>query len=226
MQLETKPPPVRAAFDLEQLDIPPGNTVQLRNISWELFENILEALGEGYAVRLAYDNEILEFKMPLPKHERGKEIIGDLVKALLEEMDIEFLSLGSTTFKNKNMARGIEPDQCFYIEHEAVMRERTDIDLSQDPPPDLAIEIDNTSDSRTRFNNYQALGVPELWRYDGKVLQINVLQQGKYVESSVSPTFPKLPTIAQSIARHVLQSKTAGRTAAKKAFIAWAREQL
>jgi hypothetical protein len=37
---------------------------------------------------------------PLPEHEANKEIISDLVKALLEELDIEFLTLGSTTFKN------------------------------------------------------------------------------------------------------------------------------
>lgn len=51
---------------------------------------------------------------PLPEHEDNKEIIGDLVKALLEELDIEFRSRRSTTFKNRIMAQGVEPDQCFY----------------------------------------------------------------------------------------------------------------
>ncbi|NER34169.1 MAG: Uma2 family endonuclease [Oscillatoria sp. SIO1A7] len=225
MQLETKPPPVRAAFDLEQLDIPPGNTVQLRNISWEMFENILEALGESYAVRLAYDNGILEFKMPLSGHEDDKEMIGDLVKALLEELDLEYRTLGSTTFKNKNMARGVEPDQCFYIENESAIRGKRSLDLSVDPPPDLAIEIDNTSDSRTRIDNYEALAVPELWRYDGKKLQVSRLQKGKYVESGLSTIFPNPQLIAQ-ITQFVQESQTQGKVAAKKAFIAWVREQL
>lgn len=59
---------------------------------------------------------------PLPEHEDDKEIISDLVKALLEELDIEFRCLGSTTFKNQFMAQGIEPDQCFYIKNEALIR--------------------------------------------------------------------------------------------------------
>ena len=224
MQLETKPPAVRASFDLEQLDIPPGNTVQLRDISWQMFENILEALGEGYAVRLAYDNGILEFKMPLPGHEDDKEMIGDLVKALLEELEVEYRTLGSTTFKNKLMARGVEPDQCFYIENEPAIRGKRAFDLSIDPPPDLAIEIDNTSDSRTRLRNYEALGVPELWRYDGKTLQVSRLREGKYVESNLSAIFPD-PQLLAKITQGVEQSQTQGKVAAKKAFLAWVREQ-
>lgn len=34
---------------------------------------------------------------PLLIHEADKEIIGDWIKTLLEELDIEFLTLGSTT---------------------------------------------------------------------------------------------------------------------------------
>ncbi len=79
------------------------------------------------------------------------------------------------------------------------MRGKTEIDLTVDPPPDLALEIDNTSDSRLRFNSYQALGVPELWRYDGQGLQIYLLQNQKYVESNISPNFPGLPKIWQRV---------------------------
>lgn len=150
--------------------------MQLQNISWQMFETILSELEEGYAARLAYNNEILEIKMPLPGYEFDKEIIGDLLKALLEELNIDFIGLGSTTFKRQNMLNGIEPDQCFYIQNEANIRGKREIDLNIDPPPDLAVEIDNTSDSRLRFNSYQGLGVSELWRYDGEVLYINLLQ--------------------------------------------------
>ena len=40
---------------------------------------------------------------PLSKHESKKVMIGDLLKALIEELDIEFLSLSSTTFKHELM---------------------------------------------------------------------------------------------------------------------------
>jgi Uma2 family endonuclease len=188
-----------------------------------MFEKILEELGENRAQRLSYSKGMLEIMTPLPEHETGKVMIGDLVKALLEELDTDFWSLASTTFKNEKMAQGVEADDCFYIKNEAAIRGKKRIDLTVDPPPDLAIEIDITS--RTHFNNYEALGVPELWRYNGRNLQINVLQSGKYVESSDSRNFPGLPLI-DAIPQYVEQSKTVGRNATMRAFRAWVRERL
>ncbi|MBC6423021.1 MAG: Uma2 family endonuclease [Hormoscilla sp. SP12CHS1] len=37
---------------------------------------------------------------------------------------------------------------------------------------------------------YAAMGVPELWRYNGEVLRIYQLQDVRYVEVENSPTFP------------------------------------
>jgi len=107
--------------EVKQVTVPPGQRVLLKDISWQEFEAILDDLGEHRGSRVAYDNGTLEIMTPLPEHESGKEIIGDLVKSLLEELDIEFWPLGSTTFKNKLMQQGIEPDNCFYIENEAAM---------------------------------------------------------------------------------------------------------
>jgi Uma2 family endonuclease len=159
---------------------------------------------------------------PLPEHEVAKVIIGDLVKVLLEELDLEFWSLGSTTFDKETMDAGVEPDDCFYIQNEARIRGKDRINLETDPPPDLAIEIGITS--RTRFNNYQALRVPELWRWNGSKLEINVLFDGKYVESNTSSIFPNLP-IYQVIPEYLSLSKTNGRNATMKAFRAWIRQQ-
>lgn len=102
-------------LQLNQLDVKPGQRVLLRNISWGEFEQILDELGNSRASRLAYYKGILEIIVPLAEHERGKEIIGDLIKILLEEQAIEFAPLGSTTFKRRDMASGVEPDACFYI---------------------------------------------------------------------------------------------------------------
>ena len=151
-----------------------------------------------------------------------RDRIGDLVKALLEELDIEFRSLASTTFKNENMDAGLEADDCFYIQNEAVIRGKKRIDLTIDPPPDLAIEIDITS--RTRFNNYEALGVPELWRYDGQSLEINILDNGKYNKSNISRNFPQFP-LSDVIYQYVEQSKVVGRNTIMRAFRNWVREQ-
>jgi Uma2 family endonuclease len=210
-------------FGLKQLTVPPGNTVQLNNISWQTYETILEEMGEGYAARLAYNKGTLEIRMPLPKHERAKSMIGDLVKVLLEELEIDCEPLGSTTFKREDMETGVEPDDCFYIQNEAAIRGKDRIDLTIDPPPDLAIEIDNSSS--TSLSSYQALGVPELWRYNGRVLQINVLQYGKYAETQISPNFPAFPLV-EVIPQYLEQSKAIGRNATIKAFRNWVRERL
>ncbi len=210
-------------LELNQLIVPPGHQLLLKDVSWQMFEKILEELGETRAARVSYSKGMLEIITPLPEHEDDKVIIGDLVKALLEELNIEFRSLGSTTFKNEEMHQAVEADDCFYIQNEAAIRGKKRIDLSSDPPPDLAIEIDITS--RTKFNNYEALGVPELWRYNGRKLQINLLQEGKYVESNTSRNFPSLP-IGEVIHQYVEQSKVVGRNATMRAFRNWVREQI
>ncbi|NJK70640.1 MAG: Uma2 family endonuclease [Microcoleus sp. SU_5_3] len=210
-------------LELKQIIVPPGNQLLLKDITWQMFETLLTELGESRASRLSYSKGTLEIMVPLPEHEVGKENIGDFVKIILEELDIEFLPLGSTTFKNEKMAEGVEPDACFYIQNEAAVRGKNRIDLTTDPPPDLAIEIDLTS--RTQLNNYEALGVPELWRYNGRKLEISVLQDGKYVKGNVSLQFPHLP-ITDVIPQYLAQSKTAGRNVAMKAFRAWVREQI
>jgi Uma2 family endonuclease len=209
-------------LELRRLEVPPGQRLLLQEVTWQEFETILEELGDHRGSRLAYDNGTLEIMMPLPEHEDDKEIVGDLIKALLEELEIEFRSLGSTTFK-KSQTQGLEPDQCFYIKNEALIRGKKRIDVSVDPPPDLAIEIDVTS--RTHPSIYEALGVPELWRFDQGKLQINVLQGGNYALVDESPNFLGLP-LCEVLPRYLAESKIIGRNKALKAFRQWAREQI
>ncbi|MCG6133417.1 MAG: Uma2 family endonuclease [Nostoc sp. LLA-1] len=208
-------------LELNQLIVPVGHQLLIKDISWSTYQHILAELGENRSSRVSYSQGVLEIMAPLPEHEVGKKIIGNLVEILLEELDIEFWSLGSSTFDNEIMDAGVEPDDCFYIQNEAVVRGKNRIDLTVDPPPDLAIEIDITS--RTRFNNYVVLEVPELWRWNGTKLEVNVLVDGKYRESS-SRIFPDLP-ISQVIPEYLHRSKSEGRNAAMKAFRTWVRQQ-
>jgi Uma2 family endonuclease len=202
-------------LQLTQLDIPPGQRLLLHDINWSEFEAILAELGEHRAARLAYSQGTLEMRMPLPEHEVDKELIGDMVKILLEELEINCECFGSTTFKRESKKSGVEPDQCFYIQNHQIMRGKRRVDLSVDPPPDLASEIDVTS--KTQLAAYEALQVPELWRYENNRLQINVLFEGEYVESQNSPNFPGLPII-ELIAEFVAQSVTMGRSPTLRLF--------
>jgi Uma2 family endonuclease len=210
-------------LELRQLKIQPGQQLLVEDVNWQQFESILAELGERRASRLSYSNGRLEIMVPLPEHEKAKEIIGDMVKILLEARQIAFESLGSTTLKNERMSQAVEPDTCFYIQNQAAVIGKNRLDMSVDPPPDLAIEIDLTS--RTQLDNYQILGVPELWRYARRGLQINVLQAEQYIESDVSPTFPNIP-IVQLVNQYTQESLVAGRTRAIQAFKSWVGENL
>ncbi|MGK7878782.1 MAG: Uma2 family endonuclease [Crocosphaera sp.] len=210
-------------LELKRFDIPPGQRIFLKDVTWDEFEQILEELGEHRGSKIAYHYHTLEIMTPLPEHESNKEIIGDLIKTLLEELDIEVYPLGSTTFKNKLMQQGIEPDNCFYIENEAIIRGKDRLDLTVDPPPDLALEIDVTS--RTHREIYALLGVPELWRFEKGKLQINILENGNYKESEFSPHFPNLP-LKKFLPYYLQKVKKSGRNKTIKEFRRWVNEQI
>jgi len=133
---------------IEQIETLPGQSTVLHDIDWHQFETILEDLGERRTTRIAYLDGVLEILMPLPEHEKVKVLIGDFIKALLDEMEVDFEPFGSTTFKRSDKLAGLEPDDCFYIQNNAVMRGARKLDLSIDPPPDLSIEVDLTSKTK------------------------------------------------------------------------------
>jgi Uma2 family endonuclease len=199
-----------------------ADRVLLHNISWEQFENILKDMGNTRSARVAYDDGTLEIMTPLPEHEGFKEVIGDAVKDIVDELDMEYESFGSTTWRKRLQKAGVEPDNCFYVQNERIVRGRFDLDLNQgDPPPDLALEIDITSKSLDRFPIYARLGVPELWCYESGAIKIYQLRDGNYVETPESLAFPTLPIqeLPQLIATH----RSEGRRAIRRAVRAWAR---
>jgi len=208
-------------LELNQLVIPPGHQALIENISWSELEQILAELGEQRSRRISYSNGLLEIMTPLAEHEDNKGFISDFVRIILEELGQEYRNLGSTTFKREDMAQAVEPDECFYIQNEAIVRGKKRINLSIVPPPDLVIEIDITN--RTRFKNYELLGVSELWRYDGTNLEINVLRSGKYVLSDESLQFPQFP-IKQVIPQYLEAGQTQGKVATMNEFRSWVRE--
>ncbi|MEM8718797.1 MAG: Uma2 family endonuclease [Cyanobacteria bacterium P01_G01_bin.39] len=208
---------------LSKIVVKPGQQLLLQDISWSDFEQVLADLGEHRGSRISYSNGELEIMVPLPEHEKHKEIIGDIVKILLEQLEIDFESLASTTFKNQQMGQAIEADACFYINNHQAVIGKDRLDLTIDPPPDLAIEIDITN--RTQFNNYLLLKVPELWRYSRKGFQIYLNQGDRYIESKTSPNFPHIP-IVELVERHTKQAQVEGRSKAIRSLKRWVKENL
>ncbi|MEO1669876.1 MAG: Uma2 family endonuclease [Cyanobacteria bacterium J06631_2] len=210
-------------LDITRITVPPGQTIVLQDVSWSEFETILEDLGESRASRIVYSKGTLEITTPLPEHEVNKVYLSNFVEILLEELDIEFCPLGSTTFKNQAMFKGIEPDSCFYIQNEPAVRGKYRLDLTVDPPPDLALEIDITN--RSHPDIYQSLGVPELWQYKRGELKFMLLQNGQYIESKTSANFPDFPLL-EIIPPYLNQCRTEGRNKGIKAFRNWVKIQL
>ena len=200
-----------------------ADRVMLHNIGWQQFENLLQDLGENRAARVAYDDGTLEIMTPLPEHEQYKEVISDAVKDMAEELDLDYESLGSTTWKKERKMVGIEADNCFYFQNEALVRGRLDLDLQRDPPPDLALEIDITNKSLNRFPIYARLGVPEIWCYDSGELKIYLLQHGEYIESEKSLVFPNLEI--RDLPKLIEQNRLNGRRAIRKAMREWVHQK-
>lgn len=115
---------------LQQIDIPPGQRLLIHQLDWLAFEQILTEIGEKRSTRIAYSQQTLEIRMPLPQHERAQTILGDIVKIILEELDIDCECFGSTTFKREDINYGIEPDKCFYIQNHQPMVGRNRINLA------------------------------------------------------------------------------------------------
>lgn len=174
-------------FDAEQ-------HIVLDGVSWEAYEQILRDLKER-RIRVTYDRGKLEMMAPLAFHEEWKTRIAMLISLMCMERDLDFQPLGSTTFRRKGLKKGIEPDECYYVQHAGAIRARKgkQVNLAVDPPPDLAIEIEVTRAFVPKQPIYSALGVPEVWRFDGQRLTILHLRNGAYVASDSSSVFPFLP---------------------------------
>lgn len=208
---------------LDRIEILPGQRLCLHQVDWQKFEAILAELGEKRSSRIAFYNKTLEIRMPLPEHERTKVIIGDLLKILLDHLEIESESLGSTTFKKKSELAGIEPDDCFYIRNYMAVVGMQRIVLDIDPPPDLAIEVDLTS--KTQVSAYEAIGISEIWRCDRGKLIIYILQNVTYQESETSSIFPNIP-VAEIISQYFSKIKTLPMSAIRREFRQWLNENI
>ncbi len=206
---------------ISQITLAPGSTVIIPNVSWQEFELILQELGEDRSARVIYSNGTLEVMVPLPEHEKPKELISDIVKTLLRITGRKYEPFGSTTFKQEGIA-GVEPDACFYIENYQPMINRRSLQ-ADDPPPDLAIEIDVTS--KTSLEAYQAIGVPEVWIYDSGRLTIYLLRNQKYLNSEISPTFPEIP-LTQIVPTVIERSWKVGTVQALEEFEAMMNQTL
>jgi len=201
-----------------------GSHLVLNDISWEMYEKLLDVFAEHPGLRMTYYQRTLELMTPLPEHERYSWTLGRLVAALSEELGMEIVGLKSTTWRSKPKTVGKEADECFYIQNEALVRGKLKIDLTVDPPPDLAIEIDVTHASIDKMAVYAELKVPEVWHWQKGKLTLNILTDTGYVESESSLAFGSFPV--KELAQFMQPDPQKGENARLREFREWVRQQL
>lgn len=197
-----EPPPTIA--DTSASLIAPRQILTLPGVTWTQYVAITDALADRPGLRTSYDGQTLELMTTSYRHEWWRTLLGQLVEILTLQLGIDRRSGGQTTFRDRLVERGLEPDGCYWIQNSSELLGVTEWHAGDHPPPDLAIEIDVTSSSVARQPIYAQLGVPEIWRWNGQSLTALRLQpSGDYapVEFSVALPFLRVADLEQFLRR-------------------------
>lgn len=195
-----------------------GRRILLTDISWDDYENFLEDFEERPGWRLAFDEGRLEIMPPTMEHERFSVTFNDFIRLYCLIFDIDLESTGSTTFRAEDLEKGVEPDECFYIQSVGKISGKEKFSKPY-PVPDIAVEVDLTTESLDKFPIYAALEVQELWIFDGKNLSFYELAGEKYHQITHSRALPELAS--DELVKFLEISRKKGQTAALKSFREW-----
>jgi Uma2 family endonuclease len=202
----------------------PIQQLTLAGVPWSSYELVSRAFEDRH-IRITYDRGDLEIMTLAHRHEFSKRLLGRLIEMLTFVLHIKIHSGGSTTFSREVLEKGMEPDECYWIQNEPRMRGRSEYDIEADPPPDLGVEIDVASSSINRMGTYAALRVPEVWRVKRGSLSVHHLgANGQYKEKNRSRAFPFLPV--DEVRRFLQEAQTTDETTLLHAFHDWVRDAL
>jgi Uma2 family endonuclease len=202
-----------------------GQQLVLDGCDWRTYTRLLRTLSRHPAVHLTYDRGTLELMTLTHEHESYGRFLGRLAVTLTEELGLPIKDGGSTTLRRRRKQRGLEPDECYWIAHEPQVRGKLQLDFRIDPPPDLAMEVDITHSSLDRLSIYAALGVPEIWHFDGQTLTFFVLgASGRYTPAPFSLALPFLKP--DDLLPFLAMRATQDENAVARAFRTWVRQQL
>ena len=222
MSVVTRPRvPARAPGDA------PGGCEQrfiIHGVEWQAYVTIGSALPDR-PMRMTYDRGSLEFMTTSRAHESFKKRLGRLMETLAEECGLAVEPGGNMTFQRADLGRALEPDDCYWIAHERSVRGLREWNPERDPPPDLVTEVEISRSLLDRMSLLAALGVPEVWRFDGTRLHVHLLQpDGTYREAERSPTFPAIPP--DELVRFARPDEAVAYLDMIRSFRAWVRQHL
>lgn len=158
---ETATPPDTGCVQGEQWMV-------LRGVGWDQYEALLKAFPEQPGLRVTYVDRRLTLVSPISRrHDWHEHVLGRLVETIAMALGIEWEPAVHSTFHREDLEAGVEGDQTFYFgEHAVMMRGPVNVDLTTQPPPDLAIEVELSHRSDDSVEVWRRLGVPEVWRLD------------------------------------------------------------
>jgi Uma2 family endonuclease len=194
----------------------------LSSVAWATYDALLDECDDR-RLRHTFDQGRLEFMTRSSEHEVYKSLLGMFVVTLADELNLPLYMGGELTLRRQDLDRGLESDQCFWIANEAKVRGKKQLDLANDPPPDLFIEIEVSRAVLDRLGIAAALGINEVWRFDGTALQVGLLEDGgQYRWQASSPTFPTIPV--DQIPRFLQLADHSDHITILRAFRQWVRE--
>lgn len=198
-------------------------------VGFRVYELWVGSLPECSPVRMAYDGRSMELMVKGRKHDNYRELLGEVVRAITQELDLPMSSSGETTWIRPEIERGLEADQSYYFLPEKLAaagtaKARGSNDVADYPNPDLAIEVDISPPQVDRTEIYAKLQVAELWRFDGRVLTIERLDdQGRYLEVEAS-LFLKIRS--DQVTSWLIAEDSSDETAWSRRLRAWIRSEL
>ena len=199
--------------------LPADAVVVFRHVGWEDYEELLAQVGAASGLRLSYNDGILTAMTLGTEHESYAEFIKSLVGIVRLRLRLNIRFFGSATIKRPSQRKGLEPDACFYVQRAEELGNRVELDFEHDPPPDVAVEIDVHHSSEEKLSIYGALGVPEVWRYDGQRLSMFVLRGVGYEEVERSQALPVLTS--EAVTGFLERLRREGELQALLAFDEW-----
>jgi Uma2 family endonuclease len=221
--------PIPSLNELYECTSQPDHRVVIRNVNWAFYEQLVDLIPQGANLHVDYDGKDLEIMGKGRKHERIRELLGYLVRIVTEELEISYESLGETTWKRPQLARGIEADQCYYFQAERLKADaaalaRDSDDIADYPNPDLAIEVDISPPLTDRAGIYAALGVTELWRFTtGQIIIERLADDGTYRGVEMSAF---LPLRADEIRRWIVDEDSRDKPAWARRLRNWVKSEL
>ena len=201
----------------------------MRGVSWNLYDQLTEAIGERSSIRVAFDGKDVEIMVLGPIHENLGDLLSLFVNEVYDGLEIDCQGLRSTTWKRPEVDRGVESDLCYYFD--AVKLEvceaavaRNSNDGADYPIPDLVIEIDISPSKIDRPGIYRTLRIPEVWRFENDIVSIEQLAaDGTYVAAESSRY---LHVRADEVTRWLIDGKSAKRREWKRRIQDWVRAEL